>query len=442
MSAENIVENTYLERVVQHQADLEADLRTRAKRREAAPESLSFEAPPAARASGMLSFGGGDSWSPPPSAPSGLAHEVRITGALWWKTVVVPPNVYVVHTRHGHEGPVNLGLGVSFRFRPRTDAFLVVPAAMQTILIQASCICRERQGLLVQGYVQWEIDDFATAYHKLDFSDDSDPMRIVNLQLREQAEAAIKDTVATMSLDAVLTDKQPIIQELTDRLRAVAEGAGQGDRGLGLRIVTVQIKEAVVCSTKLWQDMQRPFRVERKQQARLLELESEEALSAREAEANKRNTRTQIESESEIQRLRVEAEAAAFAEAQRTRALRAAQEAEMLAQTQAHERHKIEHDHALAKMKLERRLQLAQLERQGQRLEAEQGIALAEAQRRVDGLYSQEALRMALIERLPELAKAWPRPEHLNQVKFGDDGLAPLAAWLGDFIGSKAPENP
>ena len=40
---------------------------------------------------------------------------------------------------------------------------------------------------------------------------------IVNAQLREQAEAAIKDKIATMSVEDVLTDKAPIIEELTAR---------------------------------------------------------------------------------------------------------------------------------------------------------------------------------------------------------------------------------
>ncbi|WP_405494100.1 SPFH domain-containing protein [Nocardia sp. NBC_00511] len=125
-----------------------------------------------------------------------------------------------------------------------------MPGAIQTILINAYCICKELQGVLVQGYVQWIIDDFATAYRKLDFSDGEDPMRLVNVQLREQAEAAIKDKVSTMAVRDVLSDKQPIIEELTARLRTVAEGSddARNDRGLGLNIVTVQIKEAVVSS--------------------------------------------------------------------------------------------------------------------------------------------------------------------------------------------------
>ena len=120
---------------------------------------------------------------------------------------------------------------MSFRFNPATDSYLVVPGAMQTILINAYCICRELQGVLVQAYVQWIIQDFATAYRKLDFCDPEDPMRLVNLQLKEQAEAAIKDKVATMSVHEVLSDKQPIIEELTARLRARRRGRGRQRRG-------------------------------------------------------------------------------------------------------------------------------------------------------------------------------------------------------------------
>jgi hypothetical protein len=83
-------------------------------------------------------------------------------------------------------------------------------------------------------------------------------MRVVNVQLREQAEAAIKDKVATMGIDEVLSDKQPIIEELTARLRSVAEGEGGSDKGLGLRIVAVQIKEAVVSSKRVWENLQKP----------------------------------------------------------------------------------------------------------------------------------------------------------------------------------------
>jgi regulator of protease activity HflC (stomatin/prohibitin superfamily) len=139
----------------------------------------------------------------------------------------------------------------------------------------ANCISQEKQGLNILAYVQWQINDFSVAYRKLDFSDSRDPLGIVNAQLREQAEAAIKDKIATMSVQEVLTDKEPIIEELTTRLKAVAEGRSQGngdpsaDEGLGIKIVTVQLKEAIVSSQRLWEHLQAPFRYEQEMTARI-----------------------------------------------------------------------------------------------------------------------------------------------------------------------------
>jgi hypothetical protein len=151
--------------------------------------------------------------------------------------------------------------------------------------------------------VQWIIDDIRIAYWKLDFSDPEDPMGIVNIQLREQAEAAIKDKVATMSIDEVLSDKQPIIEELTHRLRHVAEGISNDEvtsEGLGLKIVTIQIKEAVVSSTQLWENLQLPFRAERKKLARLAELKNQEEINNKELENRLTKERAELNAQSEL----------------------------------------------------------------------------------------------------------------------------------------------
>src|SRR3954469_5849155 len=129
-------------------------------------------------------------------------------------------------------------------------------------------------------------------------------MRVVNVQLREQAEAAIKDKVATMGIDEVLSDKQPIIEELTSRLRHVAEGAGGTDKGLGLRIVTVQIKEAVVSSTRLWENLQKPFRAERERVARLAELGAQQQCPALEQKNRQARQTSEMEVESKLAHLK------------------------------------------------------------------------------------------------------------------------------------------
>lgn len=243
------------------------------------------------------------------------ALQVRQSGWWLWRTVVVPPNAYVVQTRRGKKDPVTLGLGISFRYRPRTDSYLVVPSALQTIGIVVRGISREKQGINILAYVQWLISDFSVAYRRLDFLNEKDPMAIVNAQLREQAEAAIKDKIATMTVEEILTDKAPIIQELTQRMRAVAEGQGNqlsGMGGLGLQIVTVQIKEAYVASSRLWEFLQAPFRNEREREARLSRLRVEEEIRQQELTNQEKAATSESQTKANIEKFRAEKESESF----------------------------------------------------------------------------------------------------------------------------------
>jgi hypothetical protein len=425
-TATDSLRNDYLEQVVRQKDQLEYDL----KARRVAKTPMIANAAPAGEGRGtdVVRLNLDDDRAG--GAVGSSAVDVRISGWWRWKNVVVPPNAYVVHTRRGHDEPVHCGLGISFRFDPVTDSYLVVPSAMQTIIINANCICRERQGILVQGYVQWIIGDFKTAYRKLDFSDAVDPMRVVNVQLREQAEAAIKDTVATMSIEDVLSDKQPIIKELTTRLRHVAEGDGQ-DTGLGLRIVTVQIKEAVVSSPRVWETLQRPFRAERSKEARLAELTHEAVVRNREAEAEKASAAQRIATDADVARLQAEAAAAAFDRDQAERVRRARVEAETLAQSIAHEKEKTEKEAALSRLRLEQQLIEEGMRLEAQNRQAEKEIALEAARRKVDNDLSASALQMRLIESLPGIAEKMPHPKELKSFTVGgSDGLASLVGGL------------
>ena len=422
-TATESLRNDYLEQVVRQKSQLENDLKARR-----AP--MVYNPAPLGQARAAADDIGFDEGDRAGGAVGGSAVDVRVSGFWRWKNVVVPPNAYVVHTRRGNEQPVHLGLGVSFRFNPATDSFLVVPSAMQTIIINANCICRERQGVLVQGYVQWIIEDFKTAYRKLDFSDVVDPMRVVNVQLREQAEAAIKDTVATMSIEDVLSDKQPIIKELTTRLRHVAEGDGQ-DTGLGLRIVTVQIKEAVVSSPRVWEMLQRPFRAERSKEARLAELTHEAVVRTREAEEAKTAAAQRIATEADVARLQAEAAAATFDREQSERVRRAQLEAETLARSVAHEKEKLEKESALSRMRIEMQLIEDGMRQEAQNRQTEKEIALEAARRKVDNDLSISALQMRLIEALPSIAEKMPHPKELKSVSIGgNDSLGALIAGL------------
>jgi hypothetical protein len=439
--------NSYLDQVVAQQQRLEVDLKAKrapmnqlaappAAMRQARGRSDTGEVQLASIEGAIRAQGGGP-------APSN-AVEVRVTGLGPWKTVIVPPNAYVVHTRRGHAEPLHLGLGVSFRFNQYVDTYLAVPGAMQTIVINAHCICKELQGLLVQGYVQWIIQDFGTAYKKLDFGDAEDPMRLVNLQLREQAEAAIKDKVATMSIDDVLSDKQPIIAELTARLRHVAEGEGSSDKGLGLRIVTVQIKEAVVSSARLWDNLQKPFRAQRAKVARLAELESEEVISAREAVSQKVRETTQMETERELStvRARNEAEthdreqaerlrrsqqeqtdALALAQAQQATALKkvALEMARVAAEAEAATL-KLSTKHALERLQADAQSALELLRADTESRKAALEVATLGAREEVQNRISPSNLQARIIQSLPQVMEKMPKPDELRSVTIGGSG--------------------
>lgn len=474
--------NTYLNQVLQEQARTEDELKQRRLRMPgtmpapaAAPAMTATVAGPVAR------FRRGITGLDDAEAPGG-GIEYRITGFWRWKTVVVPPNVYVVHTRRGHAEPLHLGLGVSFRFDPSTDAFLLIPAAVQTLLINARCISVERQGILVQAYVQWVVDDLRTAYRKLDFSDPEDPMRIVNVQLREQAEAAVKDKVATMPIDAILSDKQPIIEELTHRLRAVAEGSRDNGSttGLGLKIVTVQIKEAVVSSTRLWENLQKPFRAEREKLARLAELETAEQLARRELAIRQARETAEAETQARLDELHAEQAKQAYDrdQAETARRLAVEQEAERraVAERAATEKARRVSDEELAvqqeqlaagalareleavrrQTELERlrgeletlRTSLAvgrdDLEHRARAARAERDVELFHRRRAAENELTEQHVQAQLIARLPEIAAALPKPEQLRAITVGD-GSTSLTGLVGQLLhlldGAKSATN-
>jgi flotillin len=399
--------NSYLEEVLQQQQNVERQMRAR-------KVASSLDAAPAMAMAPQIG-GGGD-------VQTGPSIELRFSGFWRFQTVVVPPNVWVVHTRRGNPSPLHVGIGVSFRYDPYTDAFLVAPATMQTLAISAKCICKERQGILVQAYVQWIIDDFEAAYKKLDFSDVSDPMRIVNLQLREQAEASIKDTVAMMSIDDVLSDKRPIIEELTARLRSVAEGQG-------IKIVQVQIKEAVVSSTRLWDNMQKTFREEQARIARMAELERERAV-------NEREIKDQLEMEQ-----------ARILSASQTEQLRRAQEVEQLTSRAALEEERVRAElqqiHAQAQLdeasdaasaaSAKRAAAAAQLVLEADVARERMYLAVEGERRALDNQSTPARVQEQLMRALPELLEKLPKPTHSEVIHIGGDADGGLLA-LTSFV--------
>ena len=442
--------NSYLDQVVQQSAQVEGELRARKNIQTPLYRGIAAGRGVVEFEKGIKGFQGEEAGAEGGGATSSVNY--RVTGFWHWKTVVVPPNVYVVHTRRGQAEPLHLGLGMSFRYDPATDAFLVIPAAVQTLLINARCISAERQGVLVQAYVQWVVDDIRTAYRKLDFGDSADPMRIVNIQLREQAEAAIKDKVATMPIDAILSDKQPIIEELTTRLRGVAEGSREGavTSGLGLKIVTVQIKEAVVSSTRLWENLQKPFRASREQIARMAEMETQEAIGRQELTNRQSRESAHIETERHLEGLRAEQVREVYdrEHAEQVRRHRVAEElaiqqhdldARRIARELEDVRRQLDLERARAelhRLRAETAIDRENLDHAARSSREERDVEVLARRRVVENDLSEVHVKAQLISRLPEIALAMPKPEELRVTQINGDGATGVTGLLAQMLQS------
>lgn len=397
-------ENEYLKLSLQKQAEAEAVF---------AKAGTSLPMPQAAmRANAFV---------PPNYQREVTAFQPKITGFWIWKKVIVPPNVFVVHTRLGKKEPLNCGLGISFSFNPYTDTFLLVPAAMQTIMINANCISKEKQGVVVQAYIQWCIEDFAKSYLKLDFGDQSNPMRLVNTQLKEQAEASIKDAVATMAIEEILTDKQPIIQSLTQRLRQVANG--EGDEGLGIKIVTVQIKEAIVSSPKLWEALQRPFRAEREKIAQMAEIEQQHVVNRKKQEIKR-----------EQEELELKRDVEAFEREQKAKSQKAKSESEnaILAQEQKMKSMELEFQMKELKQKLE--IQLKKLEFELEEHKRALNLKYQEQLQSLEKEKTQEMRKAEYQKLLPDILNALPRLESLQELSIHPEVVQQISELLKNHL--------
>jgi flotillin len=273
----------------------------------------------------------------------------------------------------------------------------------------------------------------------------------------------------------VLTDKLPIIEELTQRLRLLAEGTstGPGQSGLGLKIVTVQIKEAVVSSTRLWENLQKPFRAEREKIARLAEVATQQQIAARELESRQAAASAEMEMERRLAERRAtidqerhdreqtergrryhqeqEAEQQALAERNQTEVARKAaelelalKELELSASRVEREIESIRRQAGLdeAKQDQERRRTLAALQLEdecskAQAARAEREVALLKARREVENDLSEGRIKEQLIERLPEIAAALPKPAEFRAVSITTDGsgAGPLLGFIAGALG-------
>lgn len=188
--------------------------------------------------------------------------------------VTIAPNEYVVHTRLGKIK--NQGLGQTFLLYPFIDSYIKFSITPRKINFYADNITKEKQGVGIDGFLIWSIEDGEKAYKKIGTSD-SDSLDSLSMQLIDISVSIARNAISNMNLDEVLKNREVLVEKLSAQLSAIIDD-------WGLKIETIEIKEVRILSETLFESMQAPFRNEQLKHAEHSRLEAKQSIETATAE--------------------------------------------------------------------------------------------------------------------------------------------------------------
>jgi regulator of protease activity HflC (stomatin/prohibitin superfamily) len=232
--------------------------------------------------------------------------------------VSINPDEFVIH--YGRGGKIkHSGRGVSFFCWPG-ETYIAVPSTIRDVNYCADQITLEKQGVRVQGFLAYRIDDFELAYQTLDLRsrsarvlmsaeksieatdystrtseticklDPNDPLAKTDLILRRLAESVVRHEVSNKTVDQMIGERESVIDSMKEQIApTVAKW--------GLVVETIEFTEVWIRSKALFQDMQAEYRNEIRKKAEQSTSETERLI-----------TETRLENEREVARLNAEAQ--------------------------------------------------------------------------------------------------------------------------------------
>ena len=183
----------------------------------------------------------------------------------------------------------------------------------------------------------------------------------------------------------------------------------------------MQIKEAVVSSTRLWENLQKPYRAEQNQIARLAELNAAEIIAARQALNDLKRGEREQEDARKLAAQRDETQRHAIGLEQE----RHAQEVEI-------GRLRIELDHMLQQLKLDYELATTTARAENSHAVQLLDIERTKLRQEISNDQSPAAIQARLIGNLPDIVSKLPKPNELKSVTVAGDttSLAGVIAQL------------
>lgn len=227
------------------------------------------------------------------------------------------PAEFALHRRFGKTR--RSGRGVSFFKLPFIDRYYLIPAAAQSVSFAADQITAENQGVEVAGFAVWKVGDPEKASARFDFTDRDTALDVIDGNIKNVVESAIRHQVANMTMEEVLRKRGTIILRLKEELAYIAEQ-------WGLIIETVEIKNVQILSKQLFTQMQARFRDATRLESEMSGLETERQIAAhrlaqreemavkerefqsRELERSTEAERAKIAAENDLKAMRLETE--------------------------------------------------------------------------------------------------------------------------------------
>jgi hypothetical protein len=321
--------------------------------------------------------------------------------------------------------------------------FIRVPANVQTLHFTTDNANVHYQGIGVEGFATWRIDpeDPAKAIQTLDFFDAQDPMAKTNEELKTICIEAVRHTLANMSIDEALRQKEEIAQKLHSQLRVVEDK-------WGIIFDQVGIEKVRIMSNSLFEELQSQYRNELRLSSEKTRIETDKQISSKETamqevvqlekiSSEKKINHKNVENRSELKNIQLDEDRKI---SEKERSISEEQYRQDMAFKLEQEKKNNELDALGQKLKIDLQateIEMLETQKKIELLNAEielKKLEVQERQRALNQSYTPEALNAQLINELPQIFSQIKIDKYTVLDANGEDGVNPITRMITELM--------
>ena len=183
---------------------------------------------------------------------------------------MVSPQDFVVHTRRGK--PKTRGFGKSFRYKPATDEYIIIPIVSQRMDFNIELTSLDNLDFQVSGFTQWQVVSPGKILEQVKFQVGENTLQEASEWLRDLLEVSIRRQLSTINLTKIFYNKNTLMKQIGDELASLLEPVG-----LSVESFIFQTLEAKSCA--VMEDIQAPARDAIRKAIEASRLEAEREIS-------------------------------------------------------------------------------------------------------------------------------------------------------------------